>query len=282
MNVIVILRARPWRLPVMQQLRDYLYLDLKRLEDYLSILEPTGEVRQLVETIHKERVEGEKSFGVPADEGGQPEITTERTISTSAKNGFNRLYEKLSDSIIDIDEDPREVKKGSTIEVTRHFQPSPVAQMIDSIPEVLRIITSSAEVELDDDVKERLVELRLDLLKDPRMQHDIPIIAKVLGPSYSVVFRAERQFILRSPAEMADDMTLVGKVRDVIPDNYELNLLTLPNVVSLSRIQQSGMQADDIVELLTDQAEEVGLELDSDTFTIKGPAIVVDALAAFT
>jgi hypothetical protein len=41
----------------MSELRDYLYLDLKRLEDYLSILEPTGEVQQLVQTIHNERVQ---------------------------------------------------------------------------------------------------------------------------------------------------------------------------------------------------------------------------------
>jgi hypothetical protein len=268
----------------MPELRDYLYLDLKRLEDYLSILEPTGEVQQLVQTIHHERMQAEsmKKFGVPADGSGPlAEVTTERTMSVSAKHAFNRLYEKLSDSIIDIDETPAEVKKGSAVKVSRDFEPSPVAQMIKSLPDVLRMIMTSAEPEQDEE-EGRMAALILDrLLKDSGEECDIPIIAKAPSPSYSVLFLADRQFILRGPAEMAGDMTLVGKARRVIPDDQELNLLSLPNVVPPG-IRQTGIQDDDIVELFTDWPEELGPELDDGALTIRGPAIIVDALAVFT
>lgn len=245
----------------MQELRDYLYLDLKRLEDYLSILEPTGEVRQLSETIHNERVQAASmpKFGEPADEGDprHGEITIERTMSVSAKHAFNRLYEKLSDSIIDIDEKPGEVTRGSAVKVTRDFEPSPVGQMVESLPEVMRMILSSGESELDDE-EGKMVELVVDrLLKGSDTQHENPIIAKASSPSYSVVFLADPQYMLRGSAEMAGDMTLVGKARRVIPDNQELNLLALPNVLPRG-IRQSGILDGDIDELFTDWPEELG------------------------
>ena len=260
----------------MQELRDYLYLDLKRLEDYLSILEPTGEVRQLSETIHNERVQAASmpKLGEPADEGDSrpAEVIIERTMSVSAKHAFNRLYEKLSDSMIDIDEKPGEVTRGSAVKVTRDFELSPVGQMIESLPEAMRMSVSS-ESELDEKEEEMAALVVNRLLKGSDTQHDIPIIAKASSPSYSVVFLADPQYMLRGPDEMAGDMTLVGKVRRVIPDNQELNLLTLPNVLPRG-IRQSGLEDDDIAELFT--------ELDSDALTIKGPAIIVDVLAVFT
>lgn len=266
------------------QLRDYLYLDLKRLEDYLSILEPTGEVRQLSETIHNERLQASSmsKFDEPANEGDprHGEVITERTMSVSAKNAFNRLYEKLSGSIIDIDEKPGEVEKGSAVEVTRDFKASPVAQVIESLPESLQMFMSSAELELDEEEKRILLLKLTPLLSAPSKEGDIPIVAKAPRSSYSIVFLAEPQYILRGLAGLVGDMTLVGKAKRVIPDNQELNLLALPNVLPPG-IQQSGMQDDDMLELFTDSHEELGFRLDSDAFTIKGPVIVVDALAVY-
>ncbi len=88
------------------QLRDYLYLDLKRLEDYMSILDP-GEIRELREIIREENAGLEvpmPKLGQVTDSGKpRREETMERSLSVSAKHSFNRLYEKLSKTLIDMD-----------------------------------------------------------------------------------------------------------------------------------------------------------------------------------
>lgn len=266
----------------MQELRDYLYLDLQRLEDYLSILEPTGEVRQLVETIHNERIQtvSVPKFGEPANEGStqQGGKTTERTMSVSAKHAFNRLYEKLSGSIIDIDETPEAVKKGFAIEVSRNFKVSPIAHMIDSLPQVLQTIIHDDGPELDEEVQ-RQISLKLEpLLKSPDVNHHIPIIAT--GPHYSVVFSADPRYLLRGAAEMAGDLTLVGKAKKIIPDGQELNLLKLPNVLPPG-IQQIGLDDDDLFDLFEDWPEELDSGQGNEALTIAGPIVVVDALAVY-
>ena len=209
------------------------------------------------------------------------QITTVRTMSVSAKHTFNRLYEKISESIINADQKPEEITRGFAVEATRDFKPSPVAQMIESLPEVMRMIQSVAEADDEgDDEDARGMEFMLDIvLKDPNPEHHIPMISITASPSYSVVFLADRQYMLRTPDELTGEMTVVGKAARIIPEDQELDLLTIPNVLP-SRIARSTMR-DDMVELFADWPDELGPSLDSDALTIKGPAIVVDVLAAF-
>ena len=72
------------------QLRDYLYLDLKRLEDYLSILDP-GEIKDLRQIIRDETGDvGTSTLAalgqppLPSTDHRREEITVERPFRLPA------------------------------------------------------------------------------------------------------------------------------------------------------------------------------------------------------
>ncbi len=116
-------------------------------------------------------------------------------------------------------------------------------------------------------------------------ERDVPVVANSTNSTYSIAFLAERQYLLRNPEELVGEMTLVGKVRRVIPEGENLDLLAFSNVLprSLRRSATASSQMRDaMVELFASWPEELGPALDRDALTMKGPVIIVDPLAVFT
>ena len=116
-------------------LRDYEYVDVARVVDYLSNID-SGVGQELTQKI-KAGSEAEASGGINIyglnlggrrKSGGETE--TEQTVRIHAQHMFSRLYKALEGSIkaIDLDEAIRleELPKSAVVEVTRDFRRSPV------------------------------------------------------------------------------------------------------------------------------------------------------------
>lgn len=124
-------------------LRDYMYLDTGRLQDYLSSLDP-GVIEEFTEQtrsqLDKEGRAGLRAHILEASGGGrsQEETTREQTVRVTAQNMFSRIYEELdkSSSIKVFDEDDSltldQVRRREVVEITRSFSPSPINDMIRS------------------------------------------------------------------------------------------------------------------------------------------------------
>lgn len=272
------------------QLRDYLYLDSKRLEDYMSILDP-GDLRELREVIREDNAGLEipmPKLGKSSDIGsGKREETTERALSVSAKHSFNRLYEKLLETLIDVDTNVNadSIKRGMAVEATREFEPSPVAQMIDSLLDLIRMMQSFNVPELKDEETKHAMAFMSNLFRgDTNREKDVPVVSNLSDATYSIAFLAERQYLLRRPEELSGELTLVGKVRRVIPRDQDLDLLAFSNVLPRSMTRSTGASAEireAIVQLFANWPEELGHALERDSLIMKGPIIIIDPLAVF-
>lgn len=255
-------------------LRDYLYLDLQRLEDYLASFYP-GQVTE-IRKIQEERKARSVEFNKPSSSGGSSH--EEITLSVSAKNSFNQLYETLSDSIINIDEKPGEISGKALVEVTRDFKLWLVPKRIDSFLKFLKGMQSSPE--WNDEADDVLTFLS-DLLREDSSKRDALMIANSDTLSYSVVFLADRQYMLRKPDQLTGEMTLVGRARRVVPEGQEFDLLTFSNMIS-NNMNANESTRDALIEIFEDWPDELSPEPDPDALAMKGPAIIVDPLAIFT
>jgi hypothetical protein len=269
------------------QLRDYMYLDLKRLEDYLSILD-RGELRELREIVREEESANEvpmPRLGKSSDPS-QPkrESTTERILSVSAKHSFNQLYEKLSGSLIDVDNNDTSdaIKRGVAVEAIRSFEPSLVARIIDAFLDHMRIMKTIAPK--DKEAKQAFALLSSFFQGGVDKERDVSIVSYSTDTAYSIVFLAERKYLLRSPDEFNDEMTLVGKVRRIIPSDQDLDLLAFSNVLPrhmTATAADSREMLDDMMEGFGGWREVFGPRPDRDALVMKGPAIIIDPLAVF-
>ena len=270
------------------QLRDYLYLDSKRLEDYMSLFDP-GELRELHMTIREDNVGiPMPEFAQPTDSGsGRREETIERTLSVSAKHSFNQLYDKLAGTIKDVDQgaETNTTRKGIAVEATRQFEPSPVAQMIQALLDLIRMIQAFGASQLKDIETKRAIDLLSNLFPEDReRERDIPVVSNLSGAGYSIAFLAERQYLLANPDELSGELTLVGKVRRVIPQGQDLDLLVFSNVLPRSITSNAGAGAEmyeAMVQLFTNWPEELGPALDRNALAVKGPVMIIDPLAVF-
>lgn len=270
-------------------LRDYLYLDTKRLEDYMSNLDP-GDLKQLKETITKDATDGEPpspALGEPNE--SDPSNTKEKretVLSVSTKHSFNRLYDKLSEgNLVDLDEKDLKIRRGQAVEVTREFTPSPITQMIESLIELMRMMQAFDAPELQDpDAQQAIAFMSVFFSEEEMKNKGLPILSTDDGAGYSIVFTAERQYILRDPDEMFGEMTLVGKVNKVIPEDSEIDLFDLLKVLPRNmRRGDAGTQIKEaIIELFTSWPQELGHSIDRSALSLKGPAVIIDPLAVFT
>jgi hypothetical protein len=139
-------------------LPDYMYLDIDRLQNYLSTLDP-GEVQEFTVTTRAQRGnEGRAGFRFHITEAGggarsEDEITRERTMRVTAQHMFSRVHEELdkANSIKVFDEeDPLERKKlrrREVVEITRSFSPSPLNSAIDGIMNLMGVMEQIGFIE---------------------------------------------------------------------------------------------------------------------------------------
>lgn len=235
-------------------LRDYEYLDEDRLMDYLTTLD-SEEIKQVKQTIRE--ISG-KSEGLGAEYliraiglGPKSEVRTEdkqaekRTITIMAKHSFTRLYEALDykRQIKRFDELAAEsinnINAGDIVEVTRNFRPLR-SGMINSMIEMLQLHDEKHKDEDSRKLAEALCDCRskkmLMFCKSPRSpgqsrvgrggrDDSNPPEEGSNVASCSVVFSAERKFIIRESTSLDGQMTVCGKVKQVHLGGHRIMVL---------------------------------------------------------
>jgi hypothetical protein len=280
-------------------LRDYKYIDVARITDYLSSVDPgvAGELTQRIKSNSGVDLSGGFDiqafrFGGGARKGNETEV--QQTVRVYAQHMFNRLHGELeksgaistvgSHTPLDIDG----LSKSSILEVTREFRPSPLNQMLDSFVEVLDMMKALGfeEEELADGSDMQQVEAVINLLRGENGSNEVPMFAKAEKPDdASIVFVARENFVLGTGAEFRGEMTLFGKVRELIPSGSAIDLLDLLKVLppGVREAEAFGSQFKQAIHsFMSEWPKDFGGPIKRDEVLVKGPAVVITPVAAYT
>jgi len=279
-------------------LRDYKYIDVARITDYLSSVDPgvAGELTQRIKSNTGLDVSGGINIqafklGGGARKGDESEV--QQTVRVYAQHMFNRLYEEVqkAGSIQTVDVDtPLEMEglsKSSVLEITRDFRPSPLHQMLDSFTGVVdKLELLGMTDELGDEADMQQVMAIIAMLRGEDGNNEVPMFfgADEAG-DVSVVFVARENFVLGTGAEFRGEMTLFGKVQELIPMGSSIDLLdhlrVLPPGVRDTAAFGSEFK-EEIRTLMSAWPEEFGGPIGTNEVIIEGPAVVITPVAAYT
>ena len=279
-------------------LRDYLYLDTERVQDYLSSLDP-GITDEFEETV-KEGSGREGNLGIKAHflaAGGrsqsQEESIYETTFRIRAQNWFYRVYDQLKDDdairVYDQDEPidlgADRLRRGDVVEITRNFAPSPLNKMIDQIFDLVDLMTKLGLTEkLGDENTQQALSMMTMVFRGDHDDTEVPMVARASGQDASVIFTAKSDFLLRSEDDFYGDMTVFGRVQRVVAASAAVDLFDLLRMPA--RLRRLGASETNIkaaiLELFESWPEELGGPLDKEAIKVPGPALVVTPVAAYT
>jgi hypothetical protein len=281
-------------------LRDYKYIDIARVTDYLSSVDPgvASELTQRIKSNSGVDLSGGFDFHAFKFAGGGRkgnETEAQQTVRIYGQHMFNRLYGELekTGAIITVDLHTSleidSLSKSSVLEITRQFRPSPLNQMLDTFVEVLDMMKSLGfeEEDLADDVGDmQLAEAVINLFRGENRSNEVPMFAKADEPNdASVVFLARENFLLGTGAEFRGEMTLFGKVAELIPSGSSLDLLDLLKVLPPG-VREAGAFGSEFKEKINDLMgiwpKDFGGPINRDEVILKGPAVVVTPVAAYT
>lgn len=270
--------------------RDYLYLDTNRLEDYLSHLDK-GDIESIRDTSrtleNEESVTDAPPLNEPVDDTPgrtETENVQERILRISAKHQFDRLYKALQNEIVNLDRDKTPPVRQSIVELTRDFEPSPVSQMIESLLQLTDMIQGMGVVDVSDTETQEAMNAMTMLFRREGQSEDVPMLSRVEDSEYSILFSAKRKHLLCEADVFEGEMTLVGKVQQVVPPGKSVDLFDLLKVLprSLRRGKKGGNDLREaIVGLFESWPDELGGALSKDAMELHGPALFVSPLAVF-
>jgi hypothetical protein len=184
-----------------------------------------------------------------------------------------------------------ELPKSAVVEVTRSFRPSPINQMLDSFVEVLNMLESIGMGEqlaerFGGEAQRQQIMAIMALLRGEDNNREVPMFAKANKPdAASVVFVARDNYILNDSTEFGGEMTLFGKVQERVPRELSVDLLDLLKFLPPGVREAEGF-GDQFKQLMQDLMgrwpREFGGPIDRDEVVIKGPAVIVTPVAAYT
>ena len=283
-------------------LRDYKYIDVARITDYLSSVDPgvSGELTQRIRSNTGLDISGGINIqafklGGGARKGDESEV--QQTVRVYAQHMFNRLYEEVQNAgsvkTIDVDT-PLEMdglSKSSVLEITRDFRPSPLHQMLDSFTGVMDKLeflgmADVLEDELEDETDMQQVMKIIGMLRGEAGNTEVPMFSKAEEAGHaSVVFVARENFVLGTGTEFRGEMSLFGKVQELIPVGSSIDLLDLLRVLPPG-VRDTGAFGSEFKEeirtLMSGWPEEFGGPIDTNEAIIEGPVVVMTPVAAYS
>lgn len=278
-------------------LRDYMYLDTNRLQDYMSSLD-SGTVEKLTE-IQRSQSGGEAKGGlkVPgfgeAGGGGthERETTQQRSMRVNAQNMFSRVYDVLDKegNIKVFDEDstmqPGEVRRREVVEITRTFSPSPMNDLIDNLLKLMNTMRGMGFVEeVNDPETQQVVQALAMIFRGEEGREEVPMVARVKQDGGSeqdsaVVFLAKSQFILVDQGDFEGEMTVFGKVNKLVPAGQSVDLF---DFIKLPRaFAREGNIKKDLLEMFESWPVEFGGPISQESLEVVGPVIIVTPVAVY-
>jgi hypothetical protein len=283
-------------------LRDYRYIDVARIVDYLSSVDPgvVGELTQRMKSNSGVDISGGfniQFFKMGGGARSADETEQQQTVRIYAQHMFNRLYGELETAgtiqTVDLYTSLKAetLNKSSILEITREFRPSPLNQMLDSFVQVFNMMkTVGMEDQIMDEVGDeaewqKVMDI-IGLLRGEVGSNEVPMFAKAdNSDDASVVFVARENFLLSPGGDFRGEMTLFGKVSELIPSGSSIDLLDLlkvlpPGVREADALGGAFKEA--IHGLMGELPEQFGGPIERDEVIIEGPAVVVTPVATYT
>jgi hypothetical protein len=269
--------------------RDYLYLDSNRLQDYMASIDPGALQAMKTTTRQENKSDGpDPRFGSQIIEDAIQEAVLEQTLAATDRNSFARFYDQVKSDMPSFDEytaiDFDQAVRSSLIEVTRTFERSPLSEMIDSLLEVAELMQRMGADEQRQQARE-MMSMMAFLMRDSSDENKTyPMIAEDSVGSTGIVFVAQRTSILRRVEDFDGEMTLVGKVTKKVPSGQSVDLFDLMNLFprSIRRIKSGPKSFKELIlEMFSTWPDQMGGPLPREATQISGPALVVSPLATF-
>lgn len=264
-------------------LRDFLYLNSKMLENYLSSVE--GFLEDEIDHTETEKIQkGGKADAKVVSGNITSETSTEskskRVLTEPAK--FQRLYEALENiqqlKYLDLFDDKlwSEINRGDILEVQAKMQiPSVLTQMeqLQEFMPYLDLMENLGESFISD--SDRLPLQGFLGLQKILKDKPLPIIFQAATtPGFNFVTHLSREYLLCEFNQLQGEAVIFGKVQRILPAGQKLEIVNLiPDMLSMpnmNREQRRKLQSNK-----NKSAQAKFIE------TIKGPAIVLTALAIY-
>lgn len=278
-------------------LPDYTYIDVAKVVDYLSRHEP-GVVEEFTERIRSNsgtEISGGINFHalkLGGKGGSGDETETEQTVKIYAQHMFSRLYDKLKEfgaiQSFGVNEaiTAEELRKSSVVEVTREFHPSPLNQRLSSLLTIMDMMEGlGLGDELGDGTEMQQVTAVVGLLQGRGEVKELPMFARADGQDAgSVIFVARDNFLLIDEEEFSGEMTLLGKVREVIPPGSSVDLLDLVKILppGVRQTEALGNEFKSLLRNMMDEwPREFGGPIAHSEVIVKGPAVILTPVAAY-
>lgn len=272
--------------------RDYMYLDTERVQDYMASLGP-GIADEFKETITEgSGAEGEARvragyFALGGKGQTREESTYEATYKLKTQHWFHRIYEALdeSGSITKIEDDEcldvTKVKKRQLVEITRQFSPSPLNQMIDKVFQLTELMNKMGMTEqFQNRETQEAINFMTMVFRSEHDETDVPMVAKGDGRDASVIFTARSTYILKSQVDFVGDMTVFGRVLQKTPASSPFNLLDLLRMPPGLQGNEATIQ-NLVVDLFKAWPEDLGGPMDENALQVPGPALLVAPVAVY-
>lgn len=274
-------------------LRDYMYLDSDRLQNYMASLDP-GTVKELADTQRQQTGgEGKAGLSVPgfgeAGGGGshERENSQQRSMEVTYQHMFDRLYTALDKEgdIKTFDEEQAlptgEVKKKEVVEVTRDFNPSPMNELIDKVFELMDMMKRFGFVEeVNDQETQEAVQGLAMVFRGEEGREEVPMVARAEeDDDSSVVFVAKSRFLMADQSDFQGELTLFGRVSKLIPSGESLDLFDFLKIPR--ELARDANTKKEIISMFETWPKELGGPVSKDSLRVPGPVVIVTPVAVY-
>ncbi|MEW5706816.1 MAG: hypothetical protein AB1743_08475 [Actinomycetota bacterium] len=263
-------------------LREFIYLDRQKVEDFLSSIEGgiAQEVKERSKT-HKGKAQAKLSAKVVevGTGGGFKEIEQEELKKTTDASLFQRLYDYLEkgEMIKQVSQElgaGEELKPGQLLEIDGELEFSNLEKLIDTIDsfaQFMEIFGQKLDAEADEAIK------GFKLLGSKSAAKGLTIKISIQGSSYKFVATLPTEKLKVTKGEVEGRFKVLCRVSKVLGQNETLDLFSLlPSGIKLNRSQMK-----DFLKAFKDMPPILGERITEEDLRIKYPAAEITPIAIY-
>lgn len=259
-------------------LRQFLYLDVPLVDQFLSQLEDgvAGEVRYATTEATEGGTSGSINVGFAragGDVKGRSEMVGETIYAVPPTARFNRLHKILEAPVLDEDDedlsDRLALKEIVEIECSIEIaQLSKISQNAEGLS-ALGMMAEQFGVAQDSGVSKVFDQIKVfsSFFKENIFVATTTLDQDERGGRPALLFRMDRQHVVRDLSEVEGDVTILGRVNKTWKEGEPVSLYTLPGVSALPRAKRREFERS---------------QQGNDSLATTGPAISMDTIAVYT
>jgi len=273
------------------RVRDYRYMDTKRLQDYASAF-GDGAIQEIREIWTEDsNVEGGAGVNIGGinlgGRGGKGRSTSqETTMRVNMQSLFGRVYSQLNamDGALqcyDFDDeiDVKSLNKGDIVEISRYFELSPLNQMIQHVFNLYNTLEQMGLVKdsLDAQAQRAMSQMAL-IFRQGEESRELPLVSRTESSGASVIFVAKSNYLIVDEAELSGDLTVFGQVDRLIPTGVDVDLSDLIKTKLPSK-HYNFREA--FIKPFEQWPEALGGPLNRESLKVPGPVLLVAPVAVY-